>query len=137
MEKKRIAWIDIAKAIGIIIVLTFHACPEGYFKSLLWQMHMPLFAFLSGLIYSNRYSEAIQCIGEFIFMRIKSIYCPFVNANCCMAFSYVLLCKVVYVKNSSFERRNDCNKRSHYGLEMDGLLCFGWHNWLIGDKCSN
>lgn len=35
MKDKRIEWIDVAKAIGIIIVLAYHACPDGYFKNMM------------------------------------------------------------------------------------------------------
>lgn len=38
MKDKRIEWIDVAKAIGIIIVLAYHACPDGYFKNMMWQI---------------------------------------------------------------------------------------------------
>lgn len=76
---KRIDWIDIAKAFGILIVLTFHACPEGDIKNFLWQMHMPLFAFLSGIVYSEKYSLSIKTLLLFVKKRFKTIYVPFVS----------------------------------------------------------
>ncbi|MFD0896773.1 acyltransferase family protein [Loigolactobacillus binensis] len=47
--KRRIAWIDIAKAIGIIAVVIGHAYPEHdtFYKVLYW-WHMPLFFMIGG-----------------------------------------------------------------------------------------
>ncbi|MFC6171581.1 acyltransferase family protein [Loigolactobacillus jiayinensis] len=47
--KRRIAWIDIAKAIGIIAVVVGHAYPEHdtFYKVLYW-WHMPLFFMIGG-----------------------------------------------------------------------------------------
>lgn len=70
-------WIDIAKAMGIIIVLAFHACPHGYFKNIMRQMHMPLFAFLSGVVYNEEYSVNFQKIRMFIIKKVKTLYVPF------------------------------------------------------------
>ena len=79
IQIKRINWIDIAKAFGILIVLAFHACPGGYIKNFLWQMHMPLFAFLSGIVYSKKYSSDIHMLLLFVKKRIETIYIPFVS----------------------------------------------------------
>lgn len=79
IQIKRINWIDIAKAFGIIIVLAYHACPEGYIKNFLWQMHMPFFAFLSGIVYSKKYSSDIYMLLLFVKKRIETIYIPFVS----------------------------------------------------------
>ena len=72
MKDKRIEWIDVAKAIGVIIVLAYHACPDGYFKNMMWQMHMPLFAFLSGIVYKKKYSLNFQKVRIFIVKREKN-----------------------------------------------------------------
>lgn len=77
---KRVDWIDVAKGIGILIVLTFHASSKGSFiKNFLWQMHMPMFAFLSGFVYDSKYSSNIYSLKLFVTKRIKSIYLPFVS----------------------------------------------------------
>ena len=56
--KKRIAWLDTAKGIGIILVvlghsmspiLTGHMVMESLYK-FLYMFHMPLFFFLSGVV---------------------------------------------------------------------------------------
>ena len=77
MKDKRIEWIDVAKAIRIIIVLAYHACPEGNFKDMMRQIHMPLFAFLSGIVYKEEYSLNFQKVRIFIAKKIEKLYFPF------------------------------------------------------------
>lgn len=79
----RIEWIDVAKGIGIIIVLIYHCTPDGYLKNFLWQMHMPLFAFLSGIVFKQLYAENIANMKGFIIKRIKTIYLPFIKYSLC------------------------------------------------------
>ena len=49
--KKRIEWIDIAKGIGIILVIMGHTIALRYSKWL-YTFHLPLFFLLSGLVYN-------------------------------------------------------------------------------------
>ncbi|WP_283678945.1 acyltransferase family protein [Lentilactobacillus sp. Marseille-Q4993] len=48
MFKKRIEWIDVAKAIGIIAVVIGHALPSGNTTQIIYWWHMPLFFIISG-----------------------------------------------------------------------------------------
>ena len=48
-ESKRLEYIDIAKGMGIILVVAGHLLPEGnYLRDIIYSFHMPLFFFLSG-----------------------------------------------------------------------------------------
>ena len=49
--KKRIEWIDIAKGIGIILVIMGHTIALRY-SQWLYTFHLPLFFLLSGLVYN-------------------------------------------------------------------------------------
>lgn len=49
--KKRFSWIDIARGIGIIAVLYGHAISGDSYRHLLYAFHMPLFFFLSGVVF--------------------------------------------------------------------------------------
>lgn len=62
-QKKRIVWIDIAKGIGMVLVMLGHmqipySSPfnnEVYIQNVfLYSFHVPLFMFLSGLCFSNK-----------------------------------------------------------------------------------
>ena len=49
--KKRLSWIDIARGIGIIAVLYGHAVSGDSIRHILYAFHMPLFFFLSGVVF--------------------------------------------------------------------------------------
>lgn len=65
--------LDIAKAIGIILVVIGHSSsPIGNF---IYLFHMPLFFFISGYFYKEQYSNNIRTL---IVKRLKTLYLPFV-----------------------------------------------------------
>ena len=68
---ERIEWIDVAKAIGIVLVIFGHAY-DCYARGYLYGFHMPLFFFLSGLTFK---------LGEdkrrFFWKKIKGILIPY------------------------------------------------------------
>ena len=57
MNNERLLWVDIAKGIGIILVILGHMI-DGYSFAgrYIWSFHMPLFFFLSGLFMSETIS---------------------------------------------------------------------------------
>jgi acyltransferase len=57
MNKERTAWIDIARGFGIIFVIYGHTLGAAGFRYLIYAFHMPLFFFLSGLVFHNRENE--------------------------------------------------------------------------------
>ncbi len=63
--------IDIAKGIGIILVVWAHA--HGPATNFITQFHMPFFFFISGMLYSSE-----NCSGkEYIIHKSKSLLLPF------------------------------------------------------------
>ena len=65
--KTRINYLDIAKGIGIILVVWAHA--RGPFMSYMYQMHMPFFFLISGLLYHPDISWK-----EYFVRKLKSLY---------------------------------------------------------------
>lgn len=54
MESKRIEWIDIAKGIGMLLVIMGHSVGFGSFlHNLIFAFHMPLFFCFRGLYFMN------------------------------------------------------------------------------------
>lgn len=53
MFMERIKYIDIAKGIGILLVIIGHSFPESFIQRLCYCFHMPLFFFISGLCYNH------------------------------------------------------------------------------------
>ncbi len=53
----RVDEIDVAKGIGILLVILGHIVPENtYLRTIIYSFHMPLFFFLSGLVAKKQYS---------------------------------------------------------------------------------
>lgn len=71
--KGRDATIDIAKGIGMIAVVLGHTTFTG--KNFLYQFHLPLFFFLSGLVWNEK---KINNIPKYFFGKIKGFYVPFI-----------------------------------------------------------
>lgn len=51
MTRKR--WIDVARGIAILLVLIGHAGVAPKFNQYILSFHMPLFFFLSGMVFDN------------------------------------------------------------------------------------
>jgi acyltransferase len=52
MGPQRIHWIDIAKGMGIIFIIYAHALGANDYRHLFYSFHIPLFFFLSGIVYN-------------------------------------------------------------------------------------
>lgn len=65
MMDNRIEWIDIAKGIGIILVIAGH-CFSLRYSYPLYAFHMPLFFFLSGLLFKDKKE------GFVVFLKTKT-----------------------------------------------------------------
>jgi len=54
MKVERVHWIDIAKGIGIIFIIYAHMLGSSDFRHLFYSFHIPLFLFLSGVVYDHQ-----------------------------------------------------------------------------------
>lgn len=75
-DKKRIEWIDIAKCLAIVAVVCGHS---GLGDSFVNQFHLPLFGFLSGVVYNEVYSKNVKNIKKFFIKKMRTVYLPFVG----------------------------------------------------------
>lgn len=73
-KKDRIGYFDIAKGIGIILVVWAHA--HGPFRLGINKFHMPYFMLISGMLYNLDTG-----FRSFLQKKIKSLYIPFVFWN--------------------------------------------------------
>lgn len=73
--KNRISYIDIAKGIGIFLVIWGHIILSGPAYNIIYAFHMPLFFFLSGFVFSkNKYHN----IKEFFIKKVKTLIIPYI-----------------------------------------------------------
>lgn len=70
----RVEYIDIAKGLGMFLVVYAHILLEGPVNWYIYAFHMPLFFFLSGLLFSpERYGRCVDLVKK----RIGSLLVPY------------------------------------------------------------
>ncbi len=74
MQSRRVSWVDIARGIGIIAVLYGHAVSGDSYRHLIYAFHMPLFFFLSGIVFSPRKNSDFL---PFLRKNFKTIIIPY------------------------------------------------------------
>lgn len=74
--EKQIDFISICKGIGIILVVLGHLNIGEYWHQVIYSFHMPLFFFISGYLFKNKYLEIPK---EFLLKKAKTLYIPFVK----------------------------------------------------------
>ena len=72
--KERVRYIDIAKGIGMLLVIWGHIRETGLGNAMIYAFHMPLFFILSGIMYSK---EKYSSIGQLIRKRVHTILIPY------------------------------------------------------------
>lgn len=89
-QRKRLQWIDIAKGIGIILVVIGHCNPPAEIEKIIFSFHMPLFFFVSGYVY--RQSDAGT--SHFLARTKKDfvrLILPYVATVCLVAIFWLLI----------------------------------------------
>ena len=51
----RVSWIDICRGIAILFVMYAHAMPSDSYRYIFYAFHMPLFFFLSGIVFKENF----------------------------------------------------------------------------------
>ncbi|MFN2747971.1 MULTISPECIES: acyltransferase family protein [Bacillus] len=71
--QKRIDWIDASKGLGIILVVLGHTPTTDWLKTFIFAFHMPLFFFLSGVVYH----DANLTFKSFLYKKMKTLLLPY------------------------------------------------------------
>ena len=72
--RERSHYLDILKGIGIVFVVFGHVTHIGWLRTYIWGFHMPLFFFVSGVLFEReRYGNFIS----FVKRRFKSLVIPY------------------------------------------------------------
>jgi acyltransferase len=79
MEKERLSWIDVAKGIGILLVIYGHALNAQSLRYIIYSFHMPLFFLLSGLVFRHIDHEKFT---HFLKKDFANIILPYVFFAC-------------------------------------------------------
>ncbi len=94
MQEKRENWIDIAKGIGIILVIIGHAGAPTKITKFIYGFHMPLFFLISGYLFDMEKWEKAG-LKKLIQKRFKSYIIP-----------YFSLCFINLAINAIYESKN-------------------------------
>lgn len=74
MSKERYDYIDIAKGLGILMVVWAHIMITGWTHKVIYAFHMPLFFLISGMLFQR---EKYPSFGVFIKRRAKRLLIPY------------------------------------------------------------
>ncbi len=72
--KERINWVDVARGIGVLLVIYGHGLAVTPLRFIIYSFHMPLFFFLSGLVFHKRKNEKYLTVLKKDFKRILIPY---------------------------------------------------------------
>lgn len=75
MNKARLDYIDIAKGLGMLMIIWGHIVVWGFSNPFVYAFHIPLFFVLSGCVFNrNKYAN----YKEFVVKKIKTLLVPYV-----------------------------------------------------------
>lgn len=74
MVGDRVVWIDVARGMGILLVMLGHLIPFSFLKVWIYSFHIPLFFFISGLVF--KYDAKASCY-DFIVKKAKGLLVPY------------------------------------------------------------
>ena len=131
--KDRIVYIDIAKAICIILVVIGHYvpnnCPEWWMMihDIIYSFHMPLFMFASGFVYIATYKEK-QSYWDFLIKKIKRLMVPYFVVSFLVISIKLLTESHLYVENP---KTIMSYIKMFYYPEAGYFLWFIWALWWM------
>lgn len=114
--KERIEWIDVAKGVGLLCVILGHL-KTPYLTFWIYTFHMPLFFFLSGVVFSgDKYS-----FKEFLKRKIYSLVIP-----------YFVLGSIIFVFLSFYYHCLSCEYNSIFDdINMLKSFLIQKHFWTV------
>lgn len=99
-QKTEISYINVAKGIGIFLVVWGHSTANIYIKHFIYLFHMPLFFFVSGYLFNE---ENLDTPSKFIKKKLRRLYLPFVGWNIFALLFHQLFCRIgLYPKEQIF-----------------------------------
>lgn len=72
---KRNVTIDIAKGLGIVLVVYGHVVLSGTIHNIIYLFHMSLFFFISGYLISDKHNFNLK---NYVYLKVKRLYIPYV-----------------------------------------------------------
>lgn len=113
---KRIPWIDVAKGVGILIVVLSHLLnAEQGLRYLIFAFHMPFFFFFSGVVFTGK-----GAFKDFLIKKIRTIYVPYAVF---LLVDYLMIMVVRYMQGQlSFRRAGIGYVKGLLGMNIKDLI---------------
>lgn len=125
--EQRIEYIDIAKGIGIILIVLGHVLKNGFLRQYSYSFHVPLFFFLSGLTYKFKNDKKIK-------KKIIRIYIPYIVFSIISILVFFLLGKIV-ARKMNIEFMDGTIKANIIGMlyanSRNGLMKWNTPLWFL------
>ncbi len=123
--KERINWVDVARGIGVLLVIYGHGLAATPLRFIIYSFHMPLFFFLSGLVFHKRKNEKYLTVLKKDFKRILIPY-----------FIFAAISFTLWLSNIPFDRiRWDLVLKQivgiFYGSGNNGYLAINIVLWFL------
>lgn len=122
MDQRRSNIIDIAKCLGIVLMVIGHSCCPQWLHDFIYVFHMPLFFFLSGYCFNEKY---VNDRITFIRHRIKGLYIPFVKYNLLFLCLHNLFYRLHFIDAP-------ISSISEFAYKAGGTLLMGQLEELVG-----
>lgn len=81
--KQRIDYLDVAKGIGILLMVSAHIYDSEYYQVIVYSFHMPLFILISGFLLGKS-RNADKPFGKFFISRFKGLMVPYIITEICV-----------------------------------------------------
>lgn len=125
MKLDRVTWIDVARGIGIILVIYGHAIGAITMRFIIYSFHMPLFFFLSGMVFKSGKNKPYL---PFLIKDFKRIMIPyFIYAF----FFFILWLPLTHPERMTIEGISKQVFGIFYGSGNDGYLAFNVVLWFL------
>ncbi len=123
--RERINWVDVARGIGVLLVIYGHGLAATPLRFIIYSFHMPLFFFLSGLVFHKRKNEKYLTVLKKDFKRILIPY-----------FIFAAISFTLWLSNIPFDRiRWDLVLKQiigiFYGSGNNGYLAINIVLWFL------
>lgn len=125
MPTQRITWIDVARGLGIIIVIYSHTLSTDSLRYLFYSFHMPLFFFLSGIIFHHKRHEHFWPMVK---KNIRTILLPYFLFA---IISYLLWYFTLTSSQPSFSEVINHLKGILYGNNGENILFYNGVLWFL------
>ena len=125
-KKERIGWIDIARGIGIFLIVVAHVKNTGHIREMI-TYSVPFFFYLTGLTFHKK-----ENTKEFIISKIKTLYIPYIIVGLISIFIYLLLGRYIG-ENVGFNAKDIFKNLFGLAYANAGLNNMMWNRplWFI------